>query len=204
MSTPMPPKNVRATDQADFSAEKRSDFHIRKHGLSSSQVQTMAFAALVITAGVTFLVYNNMLLGSIMCTLFGVVLFVFAKQLEGRKKELLSTEFLNALFASALASGHKFCMIVKQEDGLIVYLNNAFQQMFPDMVETPKRTLETLLSMYYVSDAERKNVVNAIRQNGASQVPLQIQGGSDRKTHSITLLVEPIARPSGFCLIRAK
>ena len=198
------PKHIRASDQNEFDTQGRKDFVVRKHGFSSQQIYSLCIAAVIIIAGVSFLVYNDALLGSVMCTLTGFVLLIFAKQIETRKKELLSTEFLNALFSSAIAAGHKFTMIVRQESGNIVYLNRGFQDMFPDMIDPPKRTLEALLSLYYVSDADRNSVLAAAKQSTASQVPLTIQAGADRKTHSIVMSMEPIARPAGFCLIRGK
>ena len=197
------PNNIRAMDRKDFADGTYRDFISRKRGLSPKQVYSLCLAATVIVCGVTFLVYNDMLAGSILCVMVGTVLLITAKQDEKHKRQMQSTEFLNALFASALGAGHKFCMIAKH-DGEIVYLDRSFQQMFPDMVNKPRRTLQDLLDMYNASEAHSQTVIEAIKKDHETTISLQIEGSKEHTVHSIAMHIEPILRPSGFCLIRGR
>ncbi|MFW0777643.1 MAG: hypothetical protein ACN2B6_07995 [Rickettsiales bacterium] len=196
-------KNIRAMDRKDFADGGYRDFISRKRGLSTKQVYSLCLAATVIVCGVTFLVYNDMMAGSILCVMVGTVLLITAKQDEKHKRQMQATEFLNALFASALGAGHKFCMIAKQ-DGEIVYLDRSFQQMFPDMVNQPRRTVQDLLGMYNASEANRETVLEAIKKDHETTINLQIEGSKEHTVHSIAMHMEPILRPSGFCLIRGR
>jgi len=200
MTTPL---HIRATDRKDFLATKRKDFVVRKRGLSARQIYSLCVASITVVIGVTILVYNDTLLGSILCTAVGAVMLVVAKQIEKQQKLLQATEFLNALFASALGAGHKFCMITKQ-DGEIVYLDRSFQQMFPDMVQKPKRMLDELLSIYHTSDANKQSLMQALKLDSESRITVQIEGGSEKSKQSVAIHIEPILRPSGFCLVRGQ
>ena len=197
-------QSLRAQDQTSFFRKGRKDFFVRRHGLSSIGLYKLCLMSIVVLGGAALLVYNHALLGSASCAATGLVLYFFAWQVEKHKKLLETTEFLNALFASVLSAGYKFCMVVAQEDAQIVYLDKAFQAMFPNMVLQPKRMLEALLiAQPSIPEAERNALLQAVEQGIAGEVTVPMQGG-DKKTYSIALSVEPIERPSGFCLVRGR
>lgn len=200
MTTPL---HIRASDRKDFVAGKRKDFVVRKRGLNAAYIYSLCVMAITVVIGVTILVYNDTLMGSILCVAVGTVMLVISKQVEKQQKLLQATEFLNALFASALGAGHKFCMITKQ-DGEIVYLDRSFQQMFPDMVNKSKRTLEELLTLYNTSESNRMSLMQALKLNSESKITVQIEGGAERTKQSVAVHIEPILRPSGFCLVRGQ
>lgn len=198
------PKNLRAIDQTSFYTKDRTDFKSRKHGLVASQIYSLLIALPIIAISVTFLVYNNMIMGSLVCLVVGTLLYVVAKQLERHKKALETTEFLNALFSSALGSEYKFCIIVKKDDGRIVYLNNGFQKVFPEMLPIADRTIESLLQLHNVNEISQKEVIQSIKKGVSKEIDLKIGTGKDNKKSNLSFVIEPISRPAGFCLVRGK
>jgi hypothetical protein len=196
------PKNLRASDQESFFSENRSDFIIRRHQFSRQQAITIILTLAAIVTGVAFLVINDMMIGSIICAIAGLPLFVIGKQTERLKRALATTEFLNALFSSAIGKDHKFSIIVKQDNGQIVYLNRDFQKMFPSLLELPKRSLEELLSLYNVAESDKKSILKASKKGSAEEFAIKIDTDKDKKKIPITFSIEPIQRPNGFCLIR--
>ena len=198
------PTNLRVSDQNAFSLKNRKDFTIRRHGLSTIVIYKLIFFTLVICAATTFLVYNQMMLGAQITTLIGLVLYVFAKQLEKHKKSLAFTEFLNALLSSALGKDHKFCMVVKQSDGQIVYLNRDFQKIFPEIAALEMRTLDILLNRYNIAAGARKSIIQAATKGAAKTVNTEFKAEHAKKTQEISFIIEPIQRPAGFSLIRGK
>jgi len=195
-------KNLRANDQTSFYAKGRKDFTVRRHSFFATRLYRTILSAILIAAGVTFIVYKNTLLGAVLCILLGIGLYIYAKHIERLKKLLTTTEFLNALFSSIVGAGHKFCIIVNIDSGDIVYMNNQFQQMFPEMLPMPKRELKTLLEVYKVD--ESAGILSALKAAKKTSITAQTQSGNDKKASSILWSIEPIARPSGFSIIRGQ
>lgn len=197
------PHNVRASDRSDFVNAQRSDFVKRKPEISAKQIYSLCLALLVIVVGVSVLVYSDALVGSGLCVVVGAVLWFFAKHIERGQKQLQATQFLNAMFASVLAVGYKFTMIVKS-DGEIVYLDRAFQEMFPDIMKGSKRTLEMLFESYHVPLDHQQALLSMIAKGGEANIPFSIEGGSNHASHSLTLFCNPVPRPSGFFVLRGR
>jgi PAS domain-containing protein len=123
-------------------------------------------------------------------------------QIQRNRDLLLSTEFQNALFTSALGSNNKFCLIV-QNNYDITYMDRAFYNLFSGFIKTPYRNLESLFRYGEVAEEERNKIYAAIEHNVKESVVFTIKA-SDDKPHRIFLSVEPIARPSGYTLLRAR
>jgi hypothetical protein len=198
------PKNLRAIDQASFATKNRDDFIARKHGLTVKHLYALIPVIFLIAICVAALVYYNLQSASGLCVVIGFILLVSAKYSERHKKALETTEFLNALFSSTLAAGYKFCTIVKQDDGQIVYLNNGFQKMFPEMLPMPKRSLDLLFAHYPVPENKRETVTLAVRKGEKKEVPVSMVCNKSKKKTAMTLILEPIPRPAGFTMIRGR
>ena len=132
----------------------------------------------------------------------GVALLLFARRTAEYKLTLERSEFLSALFSSVLGQKHKFCMIVTQEEGHIVYLNSGFQALFPKMIETPKRTLTKLYSAYSFPADKAKLITSAVRKGTAKDVTIELATTKGKTKEKVKISIEPIARPSGFVMIR--
>ena len=200
------PKNLRASDQDCFTDKNRSDFKARKHTFSAKKMYEMTFSAIAIAVAVTFLVSNQMMSGAISCMVLGGVLFIIAKQAEHHRKLLTATEFLSALLSSALGEGYDFVMIIKKDVRKIVYLNNGFQKVFPEMVDVEFRKLDDLLAKYQAGEEVSKSIVQAVKKGTAKKISLDIMTGSgnNKKKSSMVFNIDPILRPAGFCLVRGK
>lgn len=213
---------LRINDKDRHFYKNRKDFLVRQFGITSEQVIKFFIATLAVIVGVPLIIYRIyrddimdlgyynsdshawILCGCVTAILTGIVLFVAGRQVKTHKEALDSTEFLNALFASALGHGHKFCIIVAQADTGIFYLDKEFQKIFPEMIPQKHCTLDMLFSKYGMEDSGQNAVLQAVRDNTASQVKLQIKGGSEKITYDMIISIEPIMRPSGFCLVRGR
>ena len=120
-----------------------------------------------------------------------------------RNRDLvLATEFQNSLFASALGINNKFCLIIRP-DGTIVYLDRSFQDIFPEFIKQPRRTIDVLLDQGKVEKEESDKIYTAIEQGVYAKVVLNIRG-TGKIFHKMIVSIEPILRPSGFILLRGR
>ena len=195
-------KNLRAADQDVFTFKNRSDVKKRKHATTKQNVIDLVIATFGVAAGTALLTEMQTLVGAAISFGAGVALLLFAKRTAEYKVTLERSEFLSALFSSALGQKHKFTMIVTQQEGQIVYLNNGFQTLFPKMVETPKRTLTKLFSSYGFPAEKAKSITAAVKKASEKEITVELALGKDKKKEKVKLSIEPIARPSGFVLIR--
>lgn len=195
--------SIRLGDRRDLITADVKDFTVRRR-TTAQQIYSLFIAAILIIVGVSIIVYNNTLLGALICFVVGSVMYFTASQFERLKNALQNTEFMNAMFTAALGMYHKFCVIVRQ-NGEIIYFDRGFQATFPHLTGGDnKRTLETWLEMYSVSYADAQTVTAMVSQGSNGKHTFPIGGGIHKKPHTITLAVEAIPRPSGFILLRGK
>lgn len=197
-------KNLRAVDQELFTFKNKFDVHSRKYRTKKQIVIDLVLGVIAIVLGTMVLIHYETLIGAGISLLAGIGLLVYAKRAEKRKIISERSEFLNALLASAIGNKHKFCMIVNQDDGQIVYLNNDFQKTFPKIVNSEKRFLAKLLKMYSVSDAKSKSIMTAVKKAADKSVAVDISAGKGKPKEKLNFKIEPIARPSGFVMIRGE
>jgi hypothetical protein len=195
-------KNVRVSDRNDFASAKKSEFVARKH-IPFKQITRLLIMLVIVVLGVAVLVYYNSLVGCWLASGVGLVILYVARKLEKLEKIQHSTEFMNALFSSALGKKYKFCTVINLA-GEIVYLNRSFQAMFPAFVQQSERTLDKLLSMQNVAADRTDMVKKLIEQNSESSLAVIMDAGAEKAPESVTLYIEPIERPSGFVLIRGQ
>lgn len=197
------PQNVRASDRLDLANPKQDDFVVRRRFPTVREMAQICLAAIIVVLGVTILVRNETLLGSLLCVVVGTVTLYLGRHIEKQQKVINATEFMNALFSSALCRGQKFCCIVRA-DGEIVYLDRGFQELFPEYMEQAKRELDLLFSMHDVAAEHRNRLTSLIANSSDGQVAFSAPTGSNRITQSLTVTVEPILRPKGYSLVRGK
>jgi hypothetical protein len=196
------PKNLRAAEQELFTFKNRSDVKKRNHASNRQTLIDLVISAFLIFAGTAILTHMQTLVGAAITFGAGVALLIFAKRSAATKLVIERSEFLNALLSSALAAKYKFCAIVTQSDGQIVYLNSGFQATFPKMLDFPKRTLTKLYSTYGISPDKAKSITAAVKKAASKEVSVEVINDKTKKPQKIKLVIEPIARPSGFILIR--
>lgn len=192
---------IRYTD-LDPASGVTSDFVNRKRTPSIAQ---MTFIFLVVTiASVAILVSipDKLVLAVLLIAILAGMGWYVILQLMRNYDLLLATEFQNALFASALGLNNKFCMIIRRS-GNIIYLDRAFQEMFPDFLSQPQRTIDALLERGKVSRQDTDKIFAAIEHGVYERAVFEIKGADGAFT-KIVMSIEPILRPSGFILLRGR
>lgn len=200
--TANPVKHVRVSDHPEFILDKDNGFKNRKRTPIEQIFFLFVFIG-VVALGTSIIVYYDSLTGTYICFGLGVVLWFVGRQLEKLKTLLQVSEFMNALFSSALAKKFKFVCIVRL-NGDIIYFNRSFQEYFPDFGALEKRTITTLLDTGNISDEHREAVMNALTQTTESRTSVILHAGADKAAKPFTLSIDPIERPLGFVLLRGE
>jgi PAS domain S-box-containing protein len=192
---------IRYTD-LDFGTSGARDFVIRKRTPTQIQLFIIFAVSLFIVATLTFSVNNQTALLSILFIVIVMMGWYVMLQVQRARDLVLATEFQNALFASALGINNKFCIIIKR-DGNIVYLDRSFQEMFPDFLKQPRRTIDVLLDQGKVSRPDSERIYSSIERGVYEKVIFEIRGVGN-VFHKMVMTIEPILRPSGFILLRGR
>lgn len=199
MSTAM---KIRVSDNASFLLDKNNGFHTRKRTPIQQIVFLFGFIAFVVI-GTTAIVYYNSVTGVYICFSFGIVFWFVGHQLEKIKLLLNVTEFMNALFSSALAKKYKFTAVLKV-NGDIIYFNRNFQEFFPEFMAQSNRSLETLMTTAGASTEHIGAALKAVSQNAETRTSVIMQTGEGKAATPFALSFEPIERPTGFILLRGE
>jgi two-component system cell cycle sensor histidine kinase/response regulator CckA len=191
----------RYTDIVNESSELR-DFVIRQRFPSLGQLMAVFLATLVVSISALVLIFNAALLISVLCIVLGVAGWYVIVQVQRSRDLVLATEFQNAMFTSALGFNNKFCLIIKR-DGGIVYIDNAFQELFPDAHKERHLSVSSLLRYGKVDEDEQERVFAAIARGVYDKVIFDIRG-ADNQPARVVMSIEPISRPAGFTLLRCR
>jgi len=178
------------------------DFAARKRYPAVVTLMMVMVVTLLICILLSLLVQNRTLLVAALFAIIGGAGWYATLAVQRSYDLLLATEFQNALFSSAIGINHKFCLIIKQ-DGMITYLDRAFQDMFPAFLRQPQRTLDVWLDHSKVTREDREEILASIERGGFSKVIFVVRTGHD-EFHKIVMSVEPILRPHGFILLRGR
>lgn len=197
-------RNLRANDQITYAEVKKKGFGVRQYGLFKSKLYTYLFSLFLIITFSTILIVNQSMLGAQISFFLGVILFIFAKQIDRYKQVLEITEFFSAMLSSALGHGYKFCVIVRQKDNKIIYLNKGFQKIFPGTTALPLRKFDTLLKTHNAPEASKKAILNSIKNAEEKDLSIKLETGKDNKTQTVALSIVPISHPDGYSVIRGK
>jgi len=192
---------IRYTDLST-NASGTGDFIIRKRTPSVTQLLLLFAIALIVSVSVTITVADTVALIAVLFITLGSIAWYTVIQIQRDRDLVLTTEFQNALFASALGINNKFCLIIKR-DGNIIYLDRSFQEMFPSFHNTPRRTVDVLLEYARVSQEESAKIFSAIERGTYDKVIFNIRDANG-ESHHIIMSIEPILRPSGFILLRGR
>ncbi len=205
----------------DNKKENRVDFILRNYGMS---IVVMAVIMLLPPVAISILYFFDIysqhinieinLLVSILTTLF---MMYNVK----RYRYLLNTiEFQNAIFANALNHNTEFCLILHKDEG-IIYADARFYERFKDHIDDDI-TLDKILEIGDVSEADKKVLYHALKNNSSVQVCISLN--KKNRVSNFLLLFEPIpdnpqiainsnkilnlslvpiARPDGYFVLKA-
>ena len=178
------------------------DFVIRKRTPSPLQLVVIFVITWFTIISILMSIEDKFILAVFLVLLVSGIGWYVVLQIQRNHDLLLATEFQNALFASALGLNNKFCMIIRR-NGSIIYLDRMFQEMFPDFVRQPQRSIDTLLQQGKVSREDSEKIFSSIERGVYEKVVFDIRG-ADNKFTKIVMSIEPIMRPSGFILLRGR
>lgn len=178
------------------------DFVIRGRTPTSVQMGIIFVCTLIIAVGIGLYAATKLEMVATLFMLFSILGWYVMIQMQRNRDLVMTTEFQNALFASALGINNKFCLIIKR-DGNIVYLDRSFQTLFPDFMKLPRRTVDELLEYGRVTPEDSEKIITAIEAGIFDKVIYDIRA-SDGQFFKIVMSVEPILRPSGFILLRGR
>ncbi len=106
-----------------------------------------------------------------------------------RYRYLLNTiEFQNAIFANALNHNTEFCLILHKDEG-IIYADARFYERFKDHIDDDI-TLDKILEIGDVSEADKKVLYHALKNNSSVQVCISLN--KKNRVSNFLLLFEPI------------
>lgn len=192
---------TRITD-INLSSNNPRDFVLRRRLPTLLQLFIIFLSVVLVGISVVISVADKIALITIIFILGGATSWYVMVLLQRSRDQLLATEFQNALFASALGMNHKFCFILKR-DGNIIYQDRSFQDMFPDFIRQPRRTLDMLLDYGRVNNEDKEKIFQGIEQGDYEKVIFDVRGPTGIY-EKIVMSMEPILRPSGFVLMRGR
>lgn len=178
------------------------DFVIRRRSPAIVTLFVVLFITLILCMGLSVIVHDRTVLMMALFIIISSSAWYATLAVQRSYDLLMATEFQNALFSSAIGVNHKFCLIIKQ-DGVITYLDRAFQDMFPNFLRQATRTVDIWLEHGKVAREDREEIFAAIERGGFGKVVFVIRTAGD-EYHKIVMSVEPILRPHGFILLRGR
>jgi len=189
---------------SDINAKKMppSDFVIRHYPLTIQQLLAIFLTFLLVILSIVTITIDKISLAILLFLALGSLGWYVIVLIQRSRDLVMATEFQNSLFASALHFNNKFCLIIRRE-GNIVYMDNAFRKMFPDLLKETHLSVANLLRHGRVDPLEAEQIYAAIERGVHDKIIFTIQG-SDSRTHKLVMAVEPIVRPSGFILLRSR
>ncbi|MES2983855.1 MAG: hypothetical protein V4735_01550 [Pseudomonadota bacterium] len=193
---------LRSSDLGEGLRTGTTGFTVRKRTGVGKVVHFFLLIAMVVI-GASMLVYYQSPEGCMLAVVVGAVFGLVAINFEKLKTTKESLEFMSALFSSALGRGYQFCCMVKA-NGDVVFFNRPFQSVFPAFITQPSRTLETLLTLYHVPQDQRDLLAAHLSANNEGSLTLSLRAADETAAKTMTVLVEPIERPTGFMLLRGK
>ena len=192
--------NLRCAERLCNSDIAACGFVIRKR-LPVATLSALFMAISLGVVGVAGVWFYDVHTAFYLCLGTGGVAACLAMHLDRMQKSQPSTEFLSALLSLALGHNFRFSMIVRS-DGEIVYLNRAFQSMFPRFVAQSAVNLTMLCNMQSVPPVDQQQLVALVTQAAAGRVSIVINVGAQEQSESILLHIEPIDFSPGYALIR--
>ncbi len=115
---------------------------------------------------------------------------------------VMTTEYQNLLFAQAVSLGTSFCMFARR-DGTIVYANDGVHDLFPYFSYSDSQLLDAIFEAGSVPKIDRERLLSTIYSSGTDRLIFPIKSHTG-EVKEYVLTVEPLARPSGFSVIRGR
>ncbi len=128
---------------------------------------------------------------------------IFAYAMVHKFRDILvQTEFQNMLYSSSMSIDTEFVVISNREKEILHY-DYHFDHVF--IADSNQRAS---FSMLETSDGftekDRKAFTKAVEENKHAEIPFTLKAiGKKAKDRKLNVVVEPLSRPGGYCVIRA-
>jgi PAS domain S-box-containing protein len=179
-----------------------ADFISRRYDPTLMKLVVLFFIALGLGISLVSMLLKPFELVVVMTVLMGALGTYVIAHIQRSRDLVLATEFQNALFASSLSAGCRFSIIITRE-GTITYMDGGTQRMFSDLLKERQLTLVNMLKVAKLQTVEQDKIFDMVLRTTPDRLVCDIRG-QDNRTHRVVITVEPIARPSGYVLIRAR
>lgn len=115
---------------------------------------------------------------------------------------VMATEYQNMLFSTVLSLGCSFILIVRR-DGTIVHASDGLSNLFPNFNYGEAQALEGIFEQGIVRKVDRERILAAIHSHTSEYLIFPLfDKYSEKKDYILT--VDPLPRPVGFSVIRAR
>ena len=191
--------------EADFASPGQLDFIPRERQNQVINDIIAFFIALVILGALAFLSNGVIRYTHALIATFAVIMALGIYVITRKQQNLdlvMNTEYQNMLFSQASALGFAFILFARR-DGTIVYASEGLSHLFPYAAASESKALESVFEQGGVAAADRERILNAIYSGAKERIVFPITGG-DGQPKDYILTVEPIKRPSGFMILRAR
>lgn len=178
--------------------KKYKDFHIRRHSPTNGEMAGVFLVLLFIGLIAIILGSDKLILALCLIVLVAACAAYAILQVHRARKMLETSNFESALFSSAIAKGCEFVLIAERAEGKIYYANSSLKKIFGQVASG------TLLDEWLrdrAPEMEADRLTGAVAQGAETEVKITLTS-RDRKRFGCMLLIEPIARPAGFMLVR--
>ncbi len=115
---------------------------------------------------------------------------------------LMSNEYQNMLLAQGFGVGPGFGLIVRR-DARIVHASEGIDAIFPQFDYSQSQALDSIFEQGLVRKADRERIIGAIHNCTGERIVFPIIAPYEAPKEYI-LTVQPMARPSGFSVIRCR
>jgi two-component system, cell cycle sensor histidine kinase and response regulator CckA len=190
------------SNDSSFRFSGIADFAVRKQIPSFGQILTIFLLVLFVCLTIAVLNLDKVPLILFLFLLLAALGSYMIVLLQRSRDLVMTTEFQNALFASALDYNRTFCLIIKY-DGNIVYMDRSFQNLFPNFMNDGHLSLTNLFNHAKTDPAEALKIFDTIERQMGDKVVCNMTA-SDGKIYKLVISIEPIPRPSGFIMLHAR
>lgn len=165
---------------------------------------------LILVVGLSFITLMCAYLWAGSALVFAAVVIVLLAFVNGMmiwesqraRDQVLSSEFQNALFSSAIRLNTLFCLILHR-DGTVAYCNEGFTKLFPRFNKGGTRHVDLFFEQAGLLPQQIDQLYSALAHDEPVQLVADLRDG-DGLRHRVMVSMDPLRRPHEFAILRAR
>lgn len=186
-------------------APGQMDFEPRERRAQVGSIVRAFFAVALLTSLIAYLPAFDSISPAapfIAIVLTAILCLVVVRRQQINLDLVMATEYQNMLFSTVLSLGCSFIIIVRR-DGTIVHASDGISNIFPNYSYGEAQALEGVFEQGVVRRVDRERILAAIHSHTSEYLIFPIfDKYSEKKEYVLT--VDPLPRPAGFSVIRAR